>query len=582
MAELPEPAEQPPEVAPSEVTTRPGQPSSIGSYSVRQTLSQLRLRELLAEVRDRVDQVIDMRDRIDALVEAMLAINSILDLDDTLRTVVRASTALVDAEYGALAVYGHDRRLHRFICQDSDGVAREHNGTPPERLGALGVFPDPVRRVGPDERPARFAPSRSFLTVPVRIRDETFGILYLADRSDQLPFGEDDKVIAEALAAAAGIAIDNARLFESARTRQAWIAATRDITTELLAGTPSGEVLAHLTDTARTLTHSLRAFLAVAPDPDSALEDITELVVSEWSGPGPGLRPDSPLSTEGTTIGAAFLGRTAAALDAAPADLADLLPDAGPALIVPLLTSGSTLGVLAVLREAGAAPYTAEIVELATTFTDQVALAMRLAQAQQRMRVVDILTDRDRIAHDLHDHVIQQLFAIGLSLQATIPRTQSTEVRDLLTGIANGLQDVVQEIRTSIFELHGGDQQSTQLRERLEMTIRREGAYGELRTALRVNGPLSVVGGELAEHVEAVVREAVRNAARQSGATGIDVEIGVADDLTVIVTDDGGGPEPGGLDGLRRRAEQSGGRFEVRASTAPSAGTRVYWSVPLR
>ncbi len=585
MADLSEAAEQPPEPAPPKVTAQAGQSPGIGPYSVRQSLSQLRLRELLSEVRERIDQVIDVRDRIAALVDAMLEINSVLDLDDTLRTIVRTSTALVDAGYGALAVYGRDRRPNRFIWQGLDGIVRERTGTPPERLVALGALTDRPRPVGsiePDGRPDGFAASHSFLTVPLRIRDEVFGILYLADRSDALPFSEDDKVIAEALAAAAGLAIDNARLFESAHTRQEWIAATRDVTTELLAGTPGGAVLAHLTDTARALTRSRRAFLAVTPDPDGPLEDIAELMVTQWSGPEPGLRPGRPLNIEGTTVGAAYLQRTTAALDTAPGELADLLPGAGPTLIVPLYTADSTLGVLAVLRESGAMPYPAEIVELVTTFADQAALAMQLAQAQRRMRVVDILTDRDRIAHDLHDHVIQQLFAIGLTLQSTIPRTRLTEVRSRLTGVVNDLQDVVQEIRTSIFELHGGDRHSTRLRERIELAIRREAAYGEIRTALRVNGPLSVVGGDLADHAEAVVREAVREAVRRSGASGVEIEIGVADDLTVIVTDDGSKSEPDGLAGLRRRAEQYGGRFDVAPNVPPQPGTRVYWSVPLR
>lgn len=579
MADLSETAAQSPPPGPQETTARAGQ----SPYAVRETLSQLRLRELLSEVRERIDQVIDVRDRIDGLVEAMLEINAILDLDDTLRTVVRTSCALVDAGYGALAVYGGELRPNRYLWLGPDGVPRERVGTPPERLTALEALPErAVRPPEPGEHADAFAPGRSYLAAPLRIRYEVFGILYLADRSDDMPFGEDDKLIVEALAAAAGIAIDNARLFEAERTRQEWTTATRDITTELLNGTPSDEVLAHLTDTARALTRSPRAFLAVVPDPDGSLEDIAELVIAQWSGPATELRSGRPLGIEGTAVGKAFVDRTAAALDVTPAELAVLLPDAGPTLIVPLYTSDSALGVLAVLREAGAAPYPAEIVELVTTFADQAALAMQLVQAQRRMRVVDILTDRDRIAHDLHDHVIQQLFAIGLTLQSTIPRTGAPEVRDRLTGIVNDLQDVVQEIRTSIFELHGGDRHSTLLRERIEMVIRREAAYREIRTALRVNGPLSVVGGELADHAEAVVREAVRDAARRSGASGVEIEIGVADDLTVIVTDDGSGAAPDGLDGLRRRAERSGGRFEVAAKAPPGTGSRLYWSVPLR
>ncbi|RLP30533.1 GAF domain-containing sensor histidine kinase [Nocardia seriolae] len=569
-----------------------------GPYSVRETLSQLRLRELLTEVKDRVEQIIDARDRIDGLVEAMLAVTSGLDLDQTLSTIVRAATILVDARYGALAVRGHEKQISQFIFHGIDEQTRASIGDLPEGHGVLGLLldkPEPVRLDELARHPAAagFPPHhpimRTLLAMPVRIRGEVFGSLYLCEKSGGHPFTEDDEVLLQALAAAAGIAVDHARLYEQARTRQAWIEATRDIATEFLADTEPNKVLAHVVEHARELTASQRALLAVV-DPDDLPEHITELVVAQWSG------PDEPpaghaVRAAGTAVGQALTTRAPLRFDdARHVDLGTSLADVGPALVLPLHTPDSTLGVLIMLRAAESAPYTDELVELIAAFTDQAALAMQLAVAQRRMRELDILTDRDRIARDLHDHVIQRLFAIGLSLQGTVPRARVPEVQQRLSDAINDLQDVVQEIRTSIFDLHGGDGHSTRLRQRLERAVKQQTTATEIRALLHVTGPLSVVEPALADHAEAVVREAVSNAVRHSGADTITIDIGVADDLTIVVADNGCGiPEsitPSGLTNLARRAEQSGGSLAVyprRGADGGSAGsgTKLHWSVPL-
>ncbi|MRH89913.1 GAF domain-containing protein [Nocardia sp. SYP-A9097] len=568
-----------------------------GPYSVRDTLSQLRLRELLTEVKDRVEQIIDARDRIDGLVEAMLAVTSGLDLDQTLRTIVRAATSLVDARYGALAVRGHDQQLTQFISHGIDEPTRVRIGAPPEGNGVLGLVvgqAEPVRLDDlthhPDSAgfPAHHPRMNTFLGVPVRIRGEMFGNLYLAEKSGGHPFTEDDEVLMQALAAAAGIAVDNARLYESARTRQAWIEATRDIATEFLADTDPAEVLAHVVEHARELTASHQALLAVVADPDTLPEEVTELVISQWSGPG-----DNPVGTTvdtvGTAIGEVLATRTPLRFEnSRRVHLSGRIAVIGPALVLPLHTPDSTLGVLITLRSAESAPYTDELVELIAAFTDQAALAMQLAVAQRRMRELDILTDRDRIARDLHDHVIQRLFAIGLALQGTVPRARVPEVAQRLTDTINDLQDVVEEIRTSIFDLHGGNGHSTRLRQRLERAIKQQTTATEIRALMHVTGPLSVVEPALADHAEAVVREAVSNAVRHSGADTVTIDIGVADDLTIVVADNGCGiPDgitPSGLTNLAHRAEQSGGRLAVypqRDSAGDQTGTKLHWSVPL-
>ena len=579
----------------SEASTGSGHASGSGPYSIRDALSQLRLRELLAEVRERVDEVIDVRDRMDELIEAILAITSGLDLDDTLHTIVRTAVSLVDASYGALGVYGSDRHLDKFVHQGIDAATLERIGVLPQGRGLLGLMCDDPRTVRLSEIaahpaaigfPANHPPMRSFLGVPVRIRDDALGGLYLAEKSGGQSFTDDDGVIVEALAAAAGIAIDNARLYESVRARQDWTAATRDITTEFLAGAPTTEVLADLTDRALRLTGSEWACLALAPDPDDPDATSDELEITEWSGPTGRFGPGHALSIDGTAVGTVLRERRSATFDDAEScDLAELVPDIGPVLIAPLHTPDTRIGVLVLLRAAGSAQYSAEVTDLVTGFTDQTAMAMQLARAQRRMQVIDILTDRDRIAQDLHDHVIQQLFAIGLTLQGTIPRTTSNQVRDRLTGVVNDLQDVVQEIRTSIFELHGGDRRGAQLRERLEWAIRQQCAHREVRSALRVDGPLSVIEPELAEHAETVVREAVAAALRRSGTTCVEIAVGVANDLTVLVTDDGA-PNPrdpfsSASADLRRRADRSGGRFTVGPAAPTKTGTRLFWSAPL-
>lgn len=132
-----------------------------------------------------------------------------------------------------------------------------------------------------------------------------------------------------------------------------------------------------------------------------------------------------------------------------------MFDDAGPALVVPLRATDSVVGVLVTLRTRGAARFTEEQLGLTATFADQAALAWQLASAQRQMRELDILTDRDRIARDLHDHVIQRLFAVGLAIQGTIARARSTDVQQRLSNSVDDLQAVIQEIRTAIFDLHG-------------------------------------------------------------------------------------------------------------------------------
>ncbi|HEY7054231.1 MAG TPA: GAF domain-containing sensor histidine kinase [Mycobacterium sp.] len=556
---------------------------------LRDTLSQLRLRELLTEVQDRVAQILRGNDRIDGLVEAMLAVTSGLDLDVTLRTIVHTAIELVDAQYGALGVRGHGHELIEFVYEGLDEEARERIGTLPQGKGVLGVLMDDPRPIRLDDIfehpssvgfPSHHPRMRTFLGVPVRIRDEVYGNLYLTDKTTGQPFSEDDEVLVQALAAAAGVAIDNARLYEQSRARQSWIEATRDIATELLSGTDPSTVFDLIAEEALKLTGADAVLIAVPVETDAA--DAPELLIANSAGmTSTTVSLSTPIPVAGTLIGHAFTERRSLRTD----DL-DLEPDvvesAGPALVMPLRSGDSAVGVVVALRKKGSPSFNDGQLEMMTAFTDQATLAWQLATAQHQMRELDVLADRDRIARDLHDHVIQRLFAVGLSLQGTIARARSPEVAQRLSESVDDLQAVIQQIRTAIFDLHGELPGKTRLRQRLDEIFTQFASAG-LRTTVQFSGPLSVVDADLADDVEAVVREAVSNAVRHSGGTTLTVSVNVADDVTIEVVDNGTGVSSDGgghgLANLAERARRAGGKFSI--GDVDGGGTRLRWSAPL-
>jgi signal transduction histidine kinase len=510
------------------------------------------------------------------LIEAMLAVTAGLDLEQTLRTIVDTAMRLVDARYGALGVIATEpgpRTLERFVYEGIDDVTRDLIGPLPAGHGVLGLLfqtPEPVRIPNLSEHPVSVGfppnhpPMRTFLGVPIRIREQVFGNLYLTEKLSGQMFSADDEVLVLALAGAAGIAIDNARLYQAAHTRQIWIEATRDISTNLLAGDDPDAVHRQITAQAAGLTGSLVSALLM-PD---GLGDLVVTAATDSALIGLGLPID------GTAVGRAFTERIALRTRT----FSELGGEA-PALILPLREPEATVGVLVCV---GREMFTADQLDMMAAFADQTGLALHLAGVQSKavttLRELDVLSDRDRIARDLHDHVIQRLFAIGLSLQGTRGGA-STDTPRRISGALDDLQGVVQEIRTAIFDLHGGT--VTRLRQRLEEAVSRMTVDSPMRSSLHVSGPLSVVDAALADHAEAVVRETISNVVRHARASTVTVNVTVDDDLTITVTDDGVGfPDHvtrSGLANLAARAEGCGGRLTLRSDP----GATVIWTAPL-
>lgn len=554
--------------------------------------AQRRSTELLAEVRERVEQIAVTRYRSDGLLEALLVITSDLDLESTLRSIVESAVKLVDAKYGALGVRGSDHELTAFINHGFDEDTRTGIGPLPTGKGVLGVLfdhPDVIRLSNLSQHPGsvgfppRHPPMTSFLGVPIRIREEIFGNLYLTEKRSGTDFTADDEVVTRALAAAAAIAIENARLYEESRSRQTWIEAMRDVGSELLSGGDLDDALRMVARKALHLTDADLAFIA-APDGDAA-DEATELIITAGEGDAIDDVLGMSIPVVGSTSGTAYLRRIALRRNRLAYNATAGLPNEyGPALVSPLRVADAVTGVLVVLRREGRKPFTDDQLELVSGFADQAALGMDKAAAARRLRELDVLNDRDRIARDLHDHVLQRIFAAGLTLRSVAGRLDPPESRDRVTHVIDDLQNVVQEIRSTIFDLQSSSASTTRLRQRLESAVDELTGSTAARAVVRLSGPLSVVDQTLADHALAVVREGVSNAVRHAAATTIAVSVSVGDELVVEVVDDGVGMPnvitASGLRNVRSRAELLGGTLEVEVNPNGS-GTGIRWSVPL-
>ncbi|MFC9964560.1 GAF domain-containing sensor histidine kinase [Nocardia ignorata] len=565
---------------------------------VTETLSQLKLRELLSQVQDRIAQIIDVRDRMDRLIEAMLVVTAGLDLDDTLRSIVHTAIELVDAQYGALGVREHDKtsnELAEFVYEGIDDRTRVLIGDLPRGHGVLGLLikePKPIRLADLSEHPSSVGfppnhpPMNTFLGVPVKVRDEVFGNLYLTDKAGGQEFTEDDEVVVQALAAAAGIAIANARLYEESRMRQQWLEATRDVATALLAGGEPKEALSLVTEQALTLTQSACTFVALPEDPEVPNEEVTELVVIAAAGVDAADIIGQRLAVEDTQSGAAYRSEKMVVSEKLPYNLfSDTRTRFGPAVVVPLRVGDTVIGVLTTIRPADAQALDEASTSMLTAFADQAALVLQLSDTQRRMRELDVLSDRDRIARGLHDHVIQRLFAVGLSLQGSVQRARGPEVKSRLMETIDDVQSIVQDIRHSIFDLQSNNTaDSSKYRKHLHGIIVEATADTGLRTTVRLAGPVTVLAPPLSDDVEAVLREAVSNVIRHAQATLVSVELRVGDEVSIEVADDGVGvaediSRRSGLANLAVRAENAGGTFRIE--NRPEGGTVLRWTVPL-
>jgi signal transduction histidine kinase len=550
-------------------------------------LSRVRLDELLQELLDRVGEVVSSRERLTALLQAVVGIGGDLDLRSTLHRIVTAACTLSGARYGALGVIGPDRRLVEFITDGLTVTERQAIGDLPTGRGVLGLLiddPRPVRMADITAHPRSFGfppnhpPMHSFLGVPVRTRGQVFGNLYLTEKRDGAEFSDDDEQLVVALATAAGIAIDNARLYATAGRRQQWLEATAEITNALIGEVDRSTALSLVADRAREVSGA--AFVAILLyDADAG-----ELRVDVTAPPN-AVAADASLPVADTP----FEGVITSGDHVVVADLDRAIPwpttiPAGQALIAPLGRDAGSVGVLLVALPPDGVGFGGDTdANMIITFAAQAALALQRVQAQEERQLLVVLEDRERIARDLHDVVIQRLFATGLGLQSMSRLIVRDEVRQRIDQTVTDLDTTIRDIRTAIFELRAPAAAS--LHSELINTVDAAAEALGFRPTLRATGLIDRgVPDGLRPEIVAVAREALSNVVRHAHAHAVDVSVDVtADAVTLRVTDDGVGivsSKPGnGLGNMRARAEERAGDFSL--TTVDPHGTRLTWSVPI-
>src|SRR5579863_3443271 len=570
-----------------------------GAENRPELLPQLQLDELLAELQARLQIVLATRDRMRGLLEAVVAIGSGLDLESTLARIVETAVGLVDATYGALGVIGEDRRLAEFIPVGltQDEIGRIHHW--PEGRGLLGLLiddPRPLRLADISGHPASSGfpvghpPMHGFLGVPVRVRDEVFGNLYLTGKRGG-EFTEDDEAVLVALGAAAGVAVENARLYEAARRQQRWIQASAEVTTRLLSGSEPAEVLAHITRQALELSGADLAVLAL---PDAERRRLT-ITYAEGDGAdatrGLVLPAGRSLSGRVLATGEPETSADFAADERAAASARGAMTQIGPAIVFPLGAPGNVRGVLTVGRVHGAAPFAPAQADMVASFAAQAGVALELAASQAEAKRLSLYEDRDRIARDLHDLVIQRLYATGMSLEGTMPMITRPEVVSRITNAVDAMDMTIKDIRATIFQLQARDSADRwDLRSDIVRLVEEMTALLGFAPSLRLGAGLGGdIRPEVGEQALAALREALSNAARHSAASRVDVavDLSAARILTVQVTDNGTGiPADGRRSGLRNlasRADKLGGELLLGPAVpgASPPGTRLEWRVPL-
>ncbi|PUB27575.1 histidine kinase/DNA gyrase B/HSP90-like ATPase [Promicromonospora sp. AC04] len=541
------------------------------------------------------------RDRTDLLLDAVITVSRGLDLETVLHRIVETAVELVDARYGALGVLGADGRIARFLTVGLTDEQIAAIGPYPTGHGVLGELirnPVPLRlhdlaahpaSVG---FPAHHPPMNRFVGMPLRVRGAPFGNLYLTDKHGGGDFTAEDQRVLEALAAAASVAVENARLYDVARLRERWARANDRISRQVLAGSSPDDVLTLIGSQAREVADADLTAISV-PDPLTG-----RLMLQTASGLGTEAQVGSVLSADGTFAALTFRTGVPMVTDDAATDeragfALDLPVTLGPLAVWPLGEPGSARGVLAAARVRGQEPFSSVVVEALSAFAAQGAVALELAEGRADAERVVLLRDRERIARDLHDLAIQRLYATGLSLQR-VARTAPPQVAEQLNTAVDELDETISLVRTTIYRLQSDDGSGGASGRRVGLRSRVITEVDAVATALGFPARLRFAGAvdtlvppDTAEHVVAVLREALSNVARHASASRAEVRLAVADDLVLTVSDDGTGIPPGaphsGLRNLARRADELGGSLEVGPGDrdADRVGTRLVWRVPL-
>lgn len=485
--------------------------------------------------------------RLPMLLEAVLGIGTDLELRTTLQHIVDTAADLLGARYAALGVVEPEHGMLTELF--SAGLDDEQRA----EFGRVRRLPDGDGGDGLD------GGDGGHLGVPIQVEDERFGQLCLTQKRTG-PFTEEDQVLLRVLASQAGIAIGNARLYGTARQRERWIQGAAAVTTALLTGETAADALMTVAESARTLADA-DAGVILLPTDAGGMEIVAASSENDPAGMiGASIEPGSPVLRQ-------LLGGEPVFIDDSASDprmTTRVRVRFGPSMMLPLQSGGKLIGTLALPRVRGGRPYTAVDRLLASQFASQAALALVLADAQHNREQLAVYEDRDRIARDLHDLVVQRLFATEMMLESTRRRAEAG-LGDLLGRAVDELDSTIQEVRTAIFALQQPPADApTSLRGKVLREAGGAGVLLGLRPSVQFTGPVDTVVEEpVGEQLLAALRGALAAAHRRSEVTAVDVEVDAAARL------------PDGRSGVRLTVTDDGRREDG------GRGTTTTWQAPL-
>ncbi|MEV0918823.1 GAF domain-containing protein [Streptomyces sp. NPDC049967] len=509
--------------------------------------------------------------RLPMLLEAVLSVGTDLGLRATLQQIIDAATALTGARYGALGVLDPERGTIRelFVRGLTDAEREAIGDLPDGHTGMLGALIEESRPLLSDDitadprstgLPPGHPPMHSFLGAPILVHDEVFGNIYLTEKSTA-HFTETDAALLRVLASQAGIAIGNARLYETVRQRERWIEGAAAVTNTLLTGENAADALMTVAERARILSDA-SAGVILQPTEEGGMEIVVASTLDDPAGlVGTAIEPGSPVLVQ-------LLGGEPVFLEDSATDprmTTHVRSRFGPSMMLPLQSGGRLIGTLALPRRRGARPYTAVDRLLASQFASQAALALVLADAQHDREQLAVYEDRDRIARDLHDLVVQRLFATEMMLESTRRRAATGRTDELLGRAVDELDSTIQEVRTTIFALQQPPAAApTTFRGQVLRETRGAAAVLGFPPSVHFTGAVDAlvrepVGGQLL----AALRGALAAAHRRNGVSEIEVVV----DATAVLPDG-----------------RAAVRLTVRDDGREEDGTRppaVSWQAPL-
>jgi signal transduction histidine kinase len=538
------------------------------------------------------------RDHRDLLLEAGLALSSERSLPAILQRIVELATKLTDARYGAIGVLGPDGGIAQFIYT---GITPEQHaaiGHLPVGKGVLGALiedarPLRLRDLHDDPRSTGFPPNhppmRSFLGAPVSARGRVFGNIYLTEKRGAAEFDAADEQALVILAAQAGVAVENARLYDELEVRVQRLDALHEIAAAMVRGDDSDVVTALVARRARTLLHADLASVAVPS------RDREHLVVRTADGTGAEEMVGEVFPLDGSVSGDAIIsGRVVALADAAVDDrVAQPIVRSGrfgPALFIPLAARGEPFGTLLLARQRRRQPFDDAAVRLAELFAGQAAVVLEQGRLRREVHRLETLEDRERIARELHDGTIQSLFTVGLGLQGTASLVTEAAAERRIEAAVQELDRVIRDLRNYIFGLQPGVLAEQHLGQTLDQMVEEFQHRTGVVAIAEIDPDAAAAIGQHSAEVVQLVREALSNVSRHAGAATCRVSLHRQQDGDAVrleVDDDGRGFDPAsvggagrGLGNLRARAARLGGRTEI--ASVPGEGTTVRVAIPVQ